>query len=77
MKIDTLINWFDENDMGDYLEGKPEFEFDVSINRRVHFVAVDKEIADRLLEISKTEHVPSGAIVNLWLREKISDYLHK
>ncbi len=75
--LDTLTNFFDENDMGDYVENMPEAEFEVSIDRRMHFVAVDEEIAERLSEISKSEHTSSGAIVNSWLREKISDYSHK
>ena len=77
MKIDALINRFDNNDMGADLDDKPEVEFDVNIDRRLHFVAVDEEIAEHLSKISKTEHVSSGAIVNSWLREKISDYSHK
>ena len=75
--LDSLTSFFDENDMGDYVENMPEADFDVRIDRRMHFVAVDEEVAERLSEISKTEHVSSGAIVNSWLREKISDYSHK
>ena len=75
--LDALTNFFDENDMGDYVENMPEADFDVRIDRRMHFVAVDEEVAERLSEISKTEHLSSGAIVNSWLREKISDYSHK
>lgn len=72
--LESLITFFDENDMGDYLENMPEVDFDVDLSRRKHYVAVDVEIADRLSEISKQQHVSSGAIVNSWLREKISDY---
>lgn len=72
--LDELTAFFDENDMGDYLETMPEADFSVDIKRRSHYVAVDEEIADQISEISKNEHLPSGAIVNSWLREKISDY---
>ena len=75
--LDELTEFFDENDMGDYLENMPEADFDVNLKRRMHYVAVDEEIAERLSEISKHEHLPSGTIVNSWLREKISDYSHK
>lgn len=75
--LGSLTDFFDDNDMGDYLETMPEASFDVDIKRRKHFVAVDEEIAGQLSEISKQEHVSSGAIVNSWLREKISDYSHK
>lgn len=75
--IDSLVSFFDENDMGAYLESMPEVEFEVDLKARKHFVAVDEEIADQLSEISKQEHVSAGTIVNSWLREKISDYAHK
>ena len=75
--LDTLTDFFDENDMGDYLEALPEAVIDIDLKSRTHFVAVDEEIADRISEISKTEQISSGAIVNSWLREKISDYSQK
>lgn len=75
--VESLTAFFDQNDMGDYVESMPEVEFDVEMGHRKHFVAVDEDVAERLSEISKNEHVSSGAIVNSWLREKISDYTHK
>lgn len=72
--IDELTEFFDENDMGDYLEQMPEADFDVSLNRRMYFVAVDEDLSRKLSEIAKREHLPSETIVNLWLREKISSY---
>jgi hypothetical protein len=63
--------------MGDYVDSLAEAEFDVDLQSRKFFVAVDEEIADRLLEISKDEHVPAGVIVNNWLREKISEITTK
>lgn len=75
--IEELTTFFDENDLGDYLESMPEVEFEVELGSRKHYVAVDDDVAQRLTEISKNEHVPSGAIVNSWLREKLSHYSRK
>jgi len=75
--IDELTNFFDENDLGEYLESMPEVDFEVELGSRKHYVAVDDDVAERLSEISKNEHVPSGAIVNSWLREKLSNYREK
>lgn len=75
--VENLTEFFDDNDMGEYLESMPEVEFDVELRHRKHFVAVDEDVAERLSEISKNEHVSSGTIVNSWLREKLSDYTHK
>ena len=75
--LDQLATFFEETDMGDYLDNMAEAEFDVDLQSRKFFVAVDEEIADRLSEISKDEHVPAGVIVNTWLREKISEMTPK
>lgn len=75
--LEKLTEFFDENDLGDYLDAMPEVEFDVALGSRKHYVAVDEDVAQRLSEISKDEHIPSGAIVNSWLREKLSDYTTK
>ncbi len=72
--LDVLTEFFDRNDMGDYLDAMPEVGFEVNLKRRMHYVAVDEEIAG---QISEYEHVSSGAIVNSWLREKISAYSRK
>lgn len=74
---EKLSEFFDENDLGEYLEDMPEETFEVNINRRMYFVAVDEELSRKLSEISKLEHLPSETIVNSWLREKISSYLEK
>ncbi len=75
--VKELTEFFEENDLGDYIDALPEAEFDVALRRRQHFFAVDQDVAERLSEISKNEHMSSGLILNSWLREKLSDYAHK
>lgn len=72
--IDKLTEFFDENDLGDYLDSMPETEFDVNLQKRSYFVEVDIELLGKLSEISKLEHKSSEKIVNSWIREKISAY---
>lgn len=75
--LDALIEFFDENDMGEYPEQLPEAHFGVNLKKKTYFVAVDEEVAGKLSEISKHEQLPSEKIVNSWLREKISSYSDK
>lgn len=75
--LDELVEFFDENDMGDYWEQMPEAHFEVNLKRRTYFVEVDEDLAQKLSEISRKEHLPSEKIVNNWLREKISNYSEK
>lgn len=72
--IHQLADFFDENDMGEYLGSMPEAEFEVGLDRRLRYFAVDEDIAERLSEISRSQHTSSGTILNSWLREKISDH---
>lgn len=60
--------------MGDYLEQMPEAEFTVALKSRRHLVAIDEELADKLTAIAKTERVSAEALVDLWLKERISNY---
>ena len=54
--LDALTDFFDENDLGDYLENMPEVEFAVNLQKRSYFVAVDEELVSKLSEISRREH---------------------
>ena len=75
--LEALTDFFDENDLGEYIEQLPEADFEVNLKSRKYYVAIDEEISEKLSEISKHEHLPSEKIVNSWLREKISSYSEK
>lgn len=72
--LDELVEFFDSRDMGDYLEGMPEVEFTVALRSKRHLVAIDEEVASQLTEIAKVEMVSAEALVNSWLKERISHY---
>ncbi len=71
--VGELVDFLDQTDLGDYLHSMPEVHFEVDIVSRKRYIAVDEDIAKRISELSRDEHVSSGAIVNSWLREKLSD----
>jgi hypothetical protein len=71
--LDELVKLFDTHDMGDYLEDMPEVEFTVNLKSKKHLVALEGEIAVRLTEIARTQQVSAEALVNSWLKEKISN----
>ncbi len=75
--LNALTEFFDRNDMGEYLEQMPETHFEVNLSRQMYFVAIEEELVHKLSEISKREHQSSETIVNSWLREKISNYSEK
>ena len=75
--LDALADFFDDNDLGEYADQMPEAHFEVNLKSRKYFVAIDEELSEKLSEISRHEHLSSEAIVNSWLREKISSYSEK
>jgi CopG antitoxin of type II toxin-antitoxin system len=75
--LDELAEFFDTHDMGAYEEDLPAVHFDVNLQRRTHLVAIDEEINSKLTEIAEQEQMPTEALVNSWLREKISSYSDK
>ena len=72
--MDELTDFFEENDMSAFADEMPEVEFEVDLRRRAYYVEVDSDVAEQIYEISKREHLPSDAIVNSWLREKLSNH---
>jgi hypothetical protein len=71
--LGELVEFFETHDMGDYWDQMPEVDFEVDIKTRRHLVGLDEEIADKVTEIAKAKQVPSEALINAWLREKISE----
>ncbi len=71
--LDELVDFFDTHDLGEYLDGMPEAQFDVDIKRRIHLFALDNEIADELTKIAKLRNTSSEILINTWLKDKIQE----
>jgi hypothetical protein len=69
--LNEMVAFFDQQDLGDYLDQMPEVDFEVDIKRRVFAVALDIDLADKLTEIAKSQQVSSEELVNTWVREKV------
>ena len=69
--IDEMVEFFDNQDLGDYLDQMPEVEFEVDIKRRVYMVTLDIKLADKLTEIARSKQISSEELVNTWIREKV------
>jgi len=72
--LDEMVDFFDNHDLGDYLDQMPETHFDVNLQRSTWMIAVDEEIIRRVSEIAKQEHLQPEILVNQWLQERISSY---
>lgn len=70
--VNELAEFFDTHDLGEYWDEFPEAHFDIEITKRTHIVAIDADLTEKLAAIARRKHIPSQALVNTWLREKLS-----
>jgi len=73
--LDSLVEFFDTHDLGEYRDEMPQVQFDVDIKRRRHLFTLEDELADRVTKIAKTKRISSSALINSWLREKVQGQL--
>lgn len=69
--LDELGEFFDSNDLGDYLDEIPQVNFEVDLKKRTHLIALDESVALKLSEIAKAKRVSSQRLANSWLKERI------
>ncbi len=69
--IDELVTFFEDNDLGDYLEAMPEAEFEVQLQPSRHVFVLDTDLAEKLTEVARSRQVTSEELINDWLREKL------
>jgi hypothetical protein len=53
----------------------PVVDFEVAIKRRVHLIALEAELADKVTEIAVARRTSPEVLVNAWVREKILEHL--
>lgn len=69
--LDSLVDFFDENDLGEYWNILPEVSFEIGLKRKRHLVALDESVASKLSEVARTKKVSSEKLLNSWLRERL------
>ena len=69
--LDELVEFFDSNDLGDYLDKMPQVNFEVDLKKRTHLIALDASVALKLSEIAKAKRVSSQKLANSWLKERM------
>ena len=69
--IDEMVDFFDNHDLGDYLEQMPEVNFKIDMKRRMYTVTLDAELADKVTKIAKDNQTSSDKLINAWVRQKV------
>ena len=71
--IDELVDYFDENDLGDHLEYMPLVDFEIDIQTKTHLFALDAAVIEDLEKIARIDHVGSARLINKWVKEKLAE----
>ena len=69
--VDEVVEFFENNDLGDYWEQMPEAHVDVDIKVRRHLFAVDEDLAAEVARIAQSRNMATAALVESWLWEKV------
>ena len=72
--IDEMVEFFDNQDLGDYIDQMPEVDFEVDLKRRVYTVTLEIDLAEKLTEIARSKQISSEELVNSWVREKVLEH---
>jgi len=75
--LDEMVEFFDNQDWGDYIDQMPEVDFEVDIKRRMYTITLEIELAEKLTEIARSRHISSEELVNSWVREKVLEQTTK
>ena len=71
--LDDMVEFFDTQDMGAYLDQMPEVEMEIDLKRRRYIITLEIELADKLTEIAESKQLSSEELVTLWVQEKLLD----
>ena len=64
--------FWDSHDLTDYLDQTREVKAEVDIRRRVFLMALEPELAKKLVACARKQGVSTETLINVWLTEKVS-----
>jgi hypothetical protein len=68
---EEFIEFFDNNDLGDYLDDMEEAHFDVDLKTIIHQVSLDIDLSHKLNKIAKAKKTSTDELITDWVKEKI------
>lgn len=71
-QLDEAADFWDSHDLGDYWAQTRRAIFDVQITSERNYVAVENSLAEKLAELARARGVSVETLLNLWIREKVS-----
>jgi len=65
-------DFWDKHDIADYWDDTKEVKFRASLKKEPKYIALEENIAKKALAVAKEKRVSIETLVNLWLKEKLS-----
>lgn len=70
--IAEAAEFWDTHSLADYWDLTHEVEFEVDLGNSVHFIAVEKNLFERLGECAQAQGLSTQTLVNLYLSEQLA-----
>ena len=65
--------FWDEHDLSDFWRKTRKVKFDVVLEPEATYYPVEKGLSEKIQSVARKQGVPSDALVNLWLEQKIRE----
>lgn len=73
--VDEFQKFWDTHDVTDFWDKTREAHFNVVASKNKSYFAVDSELAKQLYRIAERHGISTETLINLWIKEKISQIL--
>jgi hypothetical protein len=69
--IKEAADFWDTHDLTDFWEDTKEIKCDSRVPSVPRYIPLEKEIAEKIVKISRQQHISSETLVNLWIKERL------
>jgi len=70
--LEQASDFWDENSIADHWDETREIDFEVDIKKEPRYVALERDLSEKVATISRQRGISTETLVNLWIKEKIS-----
>ena len=71
--VTEAAEFWDGHDLADHWEDTREVSANIKVPPIPRYVPLDKEIAELIAEVAQRRHISMETLVNLWLKERMSE----
>jgi hypothetical protein len=65
--------FWDSHDLADYWDQTEPAEFEVDLQSRVTYYAVDRLLSEKLVDLARQRGISASTLLNLWVQEKLHE----